>query len=274
MPDNIAQRIEAAGLKPGYILVVLLFAVFAMEFAIRSGAGEGWWDRAGHARDFLLRVGAIGIGIGFFACFRDLRVAMREMFRRPSHPVSMADFLLALAVAYAWGLGVHHATIVMPSVFVERDYFFPFWGFIETSRRWLPGEWVLLAISMGVLTPIIEELFYRGMLLNAWRARRPLVWAVLLSSIVFGLVHGRSAILAAGIGAVLALVYLRYRSLWPAIALHGIYNILQITPGLIDFTQKKSLAEVTHFSAWSVEIALAIAFFPLAAIFWRRFKPA
>lgn len=89
------------------------------------------------------------------------------------------------------------------------------WGFIVT---------LLMA---GVLVPIAEELFFRG-LIYTWFRRRYEVWvAVLASALLFGLGH----IDAAGVvvasfvmGTVNALVFERTRSLWAAIAVHAINN--------------------------------------------------
>ncbi len=273
MSDPVSQSFERSGLKPAHILVVLVFCIFAMEFAVRTGANAGWWPRVGHERDLLVRIGAIAIALGMFSCIRAIREAIVAMFRAPSIPLRWTDILLALAVGYSWSLGVHMVAIAMPTMHLDAAYYYSFWGYRETAPAWDPGHWVLLAFSMGVLTPVLEEFFFRGMLLGAWRARRSLIASVLLSSFVFGIIHGRTTVLAFGFGIVFALLFIRYRSLWPGIIVHGVHNVLQVTPGLISFTQEKARSEITSWTAWTTEIALTAAFFPLAYLFWRRFRP-
>lgn len=274
MSDTISQQFEKCGLKPAYIIVVFVFCMFAMEFTVRTGANAGWWPRMGHERDLLVRIGAIGIAFGMFSCIRAIREAIVSMFRAPAIPLRWTDLLLALAVNYSWSLGVNMVSVVMPTLHLDAAYYYAFWGYQESARTWSPGHWVLLAFSLGVLTPVLEEFFFRGMLFSAWRGRRSLLASVLLSSFVFGIIHGRMTVLAFGAGIVLALLFIHFRSLWPGIIVHGVYNVLQITPGLSSLTQIKALSEITSWTAWTVEIALAVAFFPLAFLFWCRFRPA
>jgi membrane protease YdiL (CAAX protease family) len=197
------------------------------------------------------------------------------MFHLPTRQDMLSiDLLLALALAYAWCMGVHHALVIMPSVWANPTQFYHFWGVGRIFRTDSIGNWLLVAAWIGVATPILEELFFRGLLLDAWCASRSTLASVFLSSTVFGLTHGRTAIMAFGLGVVLAIVYLRYRSLWPCIAIHGAYNVLQITPGLTALTQGKSYSAAGSVSAWIFELGLTVAFVPLAILFWRRFRPA
>ena len=51
-------------------------------------------------------------------------------------------------------------------------------------------SWLLFALLVGILAPVVEELFYRGLLLKALEKRRMPVWAaVLVSSIIFAGMH-------------------------------------------------------------------------------------
>lgn len=54
-------------------------------------------------------------------------------------------------------------------------------------------SWLLFALLVGILAPVVEELFYRGLLLKALEKRRMPVWAaVLVSSIIFAGMHMQS----------------------------------------------------------------------------------
>lgn len=51
-------------------------------------------------------------------------------------------------------------------------------------------SWILFALLVGVLAPVVEELFYRGLLLRSLEKRRLPIWAaVLVSSVVFAGMH-------------------------------------------------------------------------------------
>ena len=91
---------------------------------------------------------------------------------------------------------------------------------------------LLFAVSPG----ICEELLFRGALLSGLRRDlRPgavIAWQALL----FGAVHASiyRFLPTAIIGAVLAAVTLRARSLWPAILLHAAYNGVLVLSELAD----------------------------------------
>ena len=70
-----------------------------------------------------------------------------------------------------------------------------------------------------------------------------------------------------------ALVYLKYRSLVLCILIHALHNLLMNRLLLGQFFMHKDRHTVTALSSWSLELALAIAFAPLAFVFWKRFRP-
>ncbi len=87
---------------------------------------------------------------------------------------------------------------------------------------------VTLALA-GLLIPVAEELFFRGLLFTWFRRRLPLWGATLASSILFSLGHADSpAVVATSfvIGVVNALIYELTGSIWTAIAVHAINNTL------------------------------------------------
>jgi membrane protease YdiL (CAAX protease family) len=108
-----------------------------------------------------------------------------------------------------------------------------------------PGVPVLVAIAASVvLAPLAEEVFYRGLALNAW-LREYGVWPALIgSALLFGLAHyglnpieyfaddvPRLALLSAG-GLVLGLLAVRTGSLIAPIAAHATMNGLIFLIGL------------------------------------------
>lgn len=91
------------------------------------------------------------------------------------------------------------------------------------------GAWGLVfgVVSACLAAPIAEEILYRGVLFRSLDNRLPLSVAVVVSSIVFALVHFYtipSLIMVASVGAICALSYSASRSLLTAIVLHALYN--------------------------------------------------
>lgn len=273
MNTSIVAQIAKSGLKPAHILVIFFFAYFAMLFALRMGADAGWWPRSSPHGEIAVRAGAILVGVAMFACLREARGAMAAMFRAPCVAVRPSDLLLALALTVSWCLGVHAVLVKYPTIWMEPDQYLRFWGYQAASPQWTPSSLALVLVGTSVLIPVLEEFYFRGMLFTALRVRRTLLASILLSSVAFGVVHGRTTVLAFGFGVIAALMFLRYRSLWPPIAVHAAYNALVNLPGTLSLMNRKSLAQASAPGSWAIEIVLAAAFIPLAILFWRRFRP-
>lgn len=86
--------------------------------------------------------------------------------------------------------------------------------------------WVNL-LFVGILAPIMEEIFYRKLLIDRWR-RYGEVPAMLLSALVFGLIHGNFSqfFYAAAVGALFGYVYLRTGKIRYTVFLHMTINLV------------------------------------------------
>lgn len=89
----------------------------------------------------------------------------------------------------------------------------------------LGGFWVTFAVSV-VIAPVVEEVTFRGMLFPALKKRFGLAGGVLLSSLVFTLVHLNPAQMMSvlPLGIYLAIMRHRTNSIYPGIILHALWN--------------------------------------------------
>jgi len=98
--------------------------------------------------------------------------------------------------------------------------------------RMTPGQLAFAAGFTVLAVPFAEELIFRGVLLSALLERGPpdpiarQRRAVIVSSVLFGLVHFEPQIMIQTglLGAAAALLRLRSGSLWPAVTLHAVNN--------------------------------------------------
>ena len=92
------------------------------------------------------------------------------------------------------------------------------------------GEFVVLAVVLVVGAPIVEELFFRGLLLRALANRFGDRWAVVVSSLVFAGAHFEAVQFVGlfAVGVVFAVVALRAGRLGPAIFAHGVFNAVVV----------------------------------------------
>ena len=96
----------------------------------------------------------------------------------------------------------------------------------EEQMSNLTGE-ILGAISISILAPIAEEIGYRGVLLGGLLRMRCKPWvAIVLSAIVFALVHGFSVKLFGTMvfGIITGWLFWRTRSLIPGMIIHIVNN--------------------------------------------------
>jgi membrane protease YdiL (CAAX protease family) len=86
---------------------------------------------------------------------------------------------------------------------------------------------VLMVIGVGILAPIAEELFFRGLLYDWFRQKTGVVWGMVISSLLFGFAHYDSLAVVGSsfvMGLAMALAVEKTRSLWIAIFMHVTTN--------------------------------------------------
>jgi membrane protease YdiL (CAAX protease family) len=89
---------------------------------------------------------------------------------------------------------------------------------------------LLMLILAGFAAPFGEELLFRGVLYRTFRERWGIWPSVLLSSLIFGAIHGNLAVGLTGflLGILTAIVFEYSQSLWTAILVHAINNTAKI----------------------------------------------
>lgn len=111
------------------------------------------------------------------------------------------------------------------------------------------GSWVLTC----AIAPLIEEMFFRGILLRGMLKRYAPADAMVYSAFVFGVAHLNvyQFVIAFPVGLLAASLYLRTRSLWPGIVLHAGLNTT-----VTMMTEYKVSAEAGYpLWAWGVAAA-------------------
>ena len=86
---------------------------------------------------------------------------------------------------------------------------------------------VVLLFTIAVIPPVVEELIFRGLLLERWAVKWRLGTALIVQAILFGILHV-DPIGASVFGLVMGLMYLRCRSLWVPIVMHALNNGLVV----------------------------------------------
>lgn len=94
---------------------------------------------------------------------------------------------------------------------------------------------ILFLLLTVLITPLVEEIFFRGFLFQWFAGRKPVWLAALISSAMFGASHiiPPQAISAALMSFVIVYLYVASGSIWPPIVCHITNNLISISGNLL-----------------------------------------
>lgn len=143
------------------------------------------------------------------------------------------------------------------------------------------GRGVWAFVTLVVAAPLLEELLFRGILLESARRRYGDTIAWLLSSLLFAVVHLHPtvAVNALFMGLVLGLVYLLTESLWGSVLLHAVNNLIAYLTLAFGGDTRSLLEAVSspllRGTIYGATVALALlSAWRMYALWLRRGEPA
>lgn len=144
--------------------------------------------------------------------------------RLPSGQWVVAALLLGAGVIPFAGLVALAVRTILGQA--DQNPLIPFLA--PSGFSWL--GFVSMLILGGLAAPFAEELFFRGVLYTWLRGRWGVWAAVIISSLIFGVLHGEpaQAIAAILMGVLMAWVFEKSRSLWPSVIIHATINSVNI----------------------------------------------
>lgn len=94
---------------------------------------------------------------------------------------------------------------------------------------------VLTVINVAFLGPILEELFFRGVIFNTLKSKYSVAASIIVSSLLFSLFHGNILLMTTSFihGIVFAFIYHKYKNIAYSIALHSFSNLIPLLFALI-----------------------------------------
>jgi membrane protease YdiL (CAAX protease family) len=142
-------------------------------------------------------------------------------------PVGMGPVLLMIPVCFGLLIVTGLVSLAAESI-----------GDVPTAQEQVLGTQDTMSVSdlilvLGaavLLAPVAEEFLLRGLLYRYVRARRGITLAVIVSAAVWAVIHFTPVLIATFFvfGVIEALVAERYKSLYPAIALHALNNTVSV----------------------------------------------
>lgn len=173
-----------------------------------------------------IRESAALAALVFFAA-RYLKITASELGLTRLH-ASHVIVGIASAVAFMLTISQILARTLPPPVHSE---------FIEALHGSPVASQLLLLAMVGIYSPIVQELVFRGLLLNGLMQRLSVPIAILVSSIFFAATHAQSGVRATVsnlfFGMVTGYLYARTRSLTASIVCHVILNTLPLAIAIL-----------------------------------------
>ena len=143
---------------------------------------------------------------------------------------------------------------------------------------WTSGDNYILAnllnfLAIVIVAPALEEFFFRGILLTRWTVKWSVVPAVIVSSGVFALLH-TNLIGSFCFGCIMAILYIRTKSLFIPMFLHVINNLTAWIMELYrtHFGDPTTPWTITSFQeSWWIGLLTLIISIPCFFQFWRSY---
>lgn len=226
-PSAIAVKRSGTGAGPAapvarqpWLPRALPFALFIAALALR-GLLEAPLEAAGFATHWLYALQVLVAGVALVFFWR----GYTELARPPALSAVLLSVGAGAIVFVLW------ITLTQPWMRIGEPVasFVP----VDADGALLWPQILLRATGAALVVPLIEELFWRSLLMR-WLDRRDFLsvsprhvslYALVLSSAVFALEHD---LWLAGIvaGLVYGLVYMRTANLWNAVIAHAVTNLM------------------------------------------------
>lgn len=146
-------------------------------------------------------------------------------------PAAWVGLFLLLAVTMAFSAGSWYVFAYTLSLFAP--------GVLELLLKAIASEpdptigyRLAMAAIVVIVAPVLEEGFFRGILVNRWGLKWGMGKALVASSLAFGILHANPAGIGV-VGLVAALLYIRTRTLIVPVVFHAANNIVATVGELV-----------------------------------------
>lgn len=188
-----------------YVTVTLFFVIFYGELAIDKLAVE--MSLIADALFCLILIG--------FVFWRRHRLADSCHFTKPKTSV----FFVSIPLAICLNLFL---TFVMPFVPLDESAI----EMQELFKPFLAAPLWMQILILAVFAAVNEELLMRGLIFHELRRKMPIIVAIVIQGVLFGLLHMNlfQIAYAAPMGILLGFIYVWTRSIWVTMSIHFFNN--------------------------------------------------
>ncbi len=189
--------------------------VVALIAAISGGAGNLAERMASGPMSKLSYALSMGLTIVGVLIYRKLRRGTGRMFHLSLRGFNPMLILWGFVLVLMTGVVIEPLLELFPDVFLKM-----------IDSMGMHGSWSILMLV--ILAPVMEEVLFRGILLESVRSKYGAGRAIVVSALMFGVIHfiPQQVVNAFVIGLILGYIYIRTESLWPVIVIHALNNAM------------------------------------------------
>lgn len=143
-------------------------------------------------------------------------------------PLSQVPLLIIFGLSLNMFISVFLSLIPFPESWIDS---------YETSTGVFAESGLLItALTTLVSAPLVEEITFRGLIYSRLKKGMPMFAAMLISSWIFGVVHGNmiQMLYAALLGYIICYTRVKYQSLTACVLVHFGFNLFSVIGGLIE----------------------------------------
>lgn len=203
-------------------------------------------------------VSAILTLVGYFIFFKIRKKSFfKEIKVRPIRPgVAGAMFSFGLCALFAVSIGLSLLYSVFPGLSNYSNS-------EELDQLINGGNPVMQFINISIVTGIIEETIFRGLIYTTLRKTVSVPGAVILSAVIFGIAHMNieQFFYTSMLGVLMALVYEKYKTIFAPIIVHATFNGSNYILGALSFEGDMPYIAIMILAVAVFIITVALVFF-------------
>lgn len=199
-----------------YLLATVATSIVMAIVAAVSGGAESLTERMSSgpmsALSYALSMMLTIVGV---LIYRKLRRGKGKMFRLSMRGFNPMLILWGFVLVLITGIVIEPVLNLFPESFLDL-----------LNQMGANGGWSVLMLA--ILAPVMEEVLFRGILLESVREKYSSGRAIVVSALMFGVIHviPQQVVNAFVIGLILGFIYVRTDSLWPVIIIHALNNAM------------------------------------------------
>lgn len=228
--------------------VVMSLSYFGLEVILGATTGENYMVRQ-------LLCGAITIPflLRLYLSDKKMRDVVYGEKKFKPNGKQIKTILLTIATAATAGIAVNNLIAMTPMVELSQ-------GFQDANASFFGGEVLFQILGSCIIIPIAEELVFRGVVYQRLRIHFDVPKALILSAVIFGIVHTNVVqfIYATLLGSLLAFLYEKSGFFYVPVLGHAVANtiaVIRTATGWLMFSYEPTAAGIGVTLAFLVAAA-------------------